>query len=391
MPREPQPRRVSIVRYVDSAGKQVPKGTPGARRRRTRSDTYYIKLKGVRHPLKATTLEAAWHEVRALKKRLADLAAGIVTPEQHHAARPLQEHLADFLSHVRAKGTGAKEVREQRSQITRLAALAGWRRITDITRDSCLVALARVVTELGRSQQTRNHFLRRARAFTAWLADTEPPRLLRDPLRKVRKLKVTEHRHKRRCPETEEIVALMAYLASPRARLRKGMTGPQRALGYRVAMCTGFRSNELRCLSRESFDLDGATVTLPPAVDKRRKGAVQPLPAWLVAELLAWFDAGGGCWEGFPEHNGGRLLKADLKAAGIEYCKGGLYFDMHALRVYYITQLASQPGIDPKTLMTLARHSTADLTLRVYAALKDENARRAVGQLPDLGKKPENP
>lgn len=385
MPRQPQPRRVTVTRWINEQGQHVPAETPGARKRRVKSNTYFIKIKGKRHPLKATDLESAWREVTALRKRLADKDAGVVTPQQEHATRPLSEHLSDFLAHVRAKGTGEKEVGEQESQIGRLAELAGWKRIVDITRDSCLTALARIVSELHRSPATRNHYLRRCRAFTAWLADTEPPRLLRDPLKSLRKAPVTEHRHSRRCPTTTEIVNLLTHLESGTAKVRKGMTGPQRALGYKLAMATGFRANEIRSLARASFDLDAATVRLSPAVDKRRKGAVQPLPAWLVEELRTWFDAGGGCWEGFPDHWAGRLLQADLKAAGVPYQTEAGFLDFHALRVFYVTELASQPGIDPKTLMALARHSTADLTLRVYARLKDEAARRAVESLPRPG------
>jgi integrase len=37
------------------------------------------------------------------------------------------------------------------------------------------------------------------------------------------------------------------------------MTGTDRAMLYRVAMGTGFRSGELRSLTPESFDLNGNT------------------------------------------------------------------------------------------------------------------------------------
>lgn len=393
--REPQPRRIAITRHIDRHGRQVPAGTPGAKKVRSLSETYFVKYRGRRWPLETTDLQTAWSRFRALQKRLRDEELGIATPEQDHAAKPLAGHLDDFLGHLRAKGTSAKQIETYRTRLTNLAALAGWRRITDISRERALHALARLVSEQGRSQRTRNHYTTHLKAFAAWLVDAE--RLTRDPVRKLAKVKVTEHRHKRRTPTDDEVRLLMTATDTPAARSRRGMTGPQRALGYRICMATGFRANELRALSRECFDLDGATVTLPARREKRRRGARQPLPGWLVAELRAWFAAGGECWSAFPENFPGRLLKADLKAAGVAVKVAGpecdLFVDFGSLRKWYISRLVEQPGIDPKTLMDLARHSTADLTLKLYAEARDDRQRAAVDnigkpgeQLPKPGK-----
>jgi integrase len=48
------------------------------------------------------------------------------------------------------------------------------------------------------------------------------------------------------------------------------MTGPDRAMLYRVAVGTGFRANELRSLTPESFDLDAnpPKVTVEAAYSK---------------------------------------------------------------------------------------------------------------------------
>jgi integrase len=221
------------------------------------------------------------------------------------------------------------------------------------------------------------------KAFASWLVDAE--RLARNPLRKLAKIKITEYRHKRRVPTDDEVRKLAEATDRPGARVRFGMTGPQRMLGYRLCMATGFRFGELKTLDRECFDLDGAAVTLPARKDKRRKGARQPLPAWLVDELRAWFAVGGGCWRTYPKWHAVRVLKADLKAAGVPYVVQGAehkeFLDMHSLRGWFVSKLAEQPGIDPKTLMDLARHSTADLTLKVYARSRDDLQRQAVGNV----------
>jgi integrase len=381
----PQPRRISILRYVDASGKQVPKGTPGAKQIREQSSTYYVKFKGKRWPLETTDLQQAWANFRALQKRLRDEELGIHTPAQDQAALPLARHLADFLDHLKAKGTGDFQVYTYRHHVTVLADLAGWKRVTDITRDKALHALNRLMTEMGRAQLTRNQYLSRVKGFTAWLADCDPPRLARDPLRKVAKIKVTEHRHKRREPTDDEVRRLAEYLDGPKARIRRGMTGPHRMLGYRLAMATGFRAGELRVLTRDCFDLDAAVVTLPARKDKRRRGARQPLPAWLVAELRAWFAAGGQCWGAFPAHHPGELLTADLKAAGVEYVVAGpecpLFLDLHSFRKFYVSRLAEQPGMDLKTLLDLSRHTSPELALQGYAEGRDDRRRAAVGNV----------
>jgi integrase len=379
----PQPRRISITRHLDAAGKQVPAGTPGSRKVTEQSSTYYVKYRGKRHALETTDLATAWDNFRKLQKRLRDEELGIHTPAQDQAALPLARHLADFLDHLKAKGTGSHQIATYRQRIGNVASLAGWKRITDMTREKADHALARLMSEQGRSQQTRNHCVTHLKAFASWLVDAE--RLARNPLRKLTRIKITEYRHKRRTPTDDEVRLLAAAVDTPTARVRRGMTGPHRMLGYRLAMTTGFRIGELRTLGRECFDLDAGAVTLPARKDKRRRGARQPLPAWIVAELRAWFDAGGDCWQAFPEWHPGRVLTADLKAAGVPYKIAGpecdLFLDMHSFRRYYIGKLADQPGMDLKTLLDLSRHSSPELALRTYTEGRDDLRRAAVGNV----------
>ena len=89
----------------------------------------------------------------------------------------------------------------------------------------------------------------------------------------------------------------------------------------------------------------------------------------------------------FPETYPGRLLKADLEAAGVPYTVPGLsgeplYFDFHAMRHYYCTWAANLPGISPRTLLALTRHSSVELAMRTYAKVRTEDVRRG---RPDAG------
>src|SRR5262249_17522688 len=82
-------------------------------------------------------------------------------------------------------------------------------------------------------------------------------------------------------------------------------------------------------------------------------------------------------------------LRADLKAAGVPYATQGPdgpeFFDMHALRHWFCTQVANLPGISPKTLQTLTRHSTVELAMKVYAKAKRDQLKEAVRQIQPPG------
>ncbi len=402
MARQIRPRRIKAVRHYDAQGKRCAAGD-AAETRVEESRTWYAKIDGVTVSLGTTDEGEAWQELRRRLKRRGDEADGVYHPVLDAAKRPLAEHVEEWLAVLTAKGTGGMRVAELRQRVTALATEAKWERIGHVTADSCALALARLAKRDDLSAQTRNHYLSAAKQFCRWL--TMPPaRLTVHPLLGMAPANVdADRRHERRCPTDDEVSKLFAWLESDRADtdargrkwtmneegapVRHRMTGRQRALGYKVAMAAGLRGGELRSLSRESFDLDKGTVTVRAAYDKRRRPVTQPLPDWLVSQLREWFAAGGRCWERLPEYHSAKILRYDLERAGVEYVVAGpdgpLFFDLHALRVWYVTQLANQPGISPKVLMTLARHSTPELSLKVYGKARQEETRAAAKAVPD--------
>lgn len=393
MARTVKPTRLAITRYVNAEGRQCSKSTPGARKVTAHTDGYYARFKG-RKPINLHTTDQgqAWINLRALMSKENDRRAGIVDDTVEHARTPFEQHVEEWLAAVRTKKTSEGEIALKKGRLLILRAVAGWKRITDITEDSTADALARLQDGVdgrpGVSAQTRNHYTAHVRQFTRWL--TRKSRLRKDPLLALEKINVeADRRHDRRCPTDAEIAALLAEVDRPDAPVRRGMSGPQRALGYRVSMATGFRAGELRRLTRESFDLASGTVKCRAAYSKNKKVAVQHLPPWLVAELEVWFAGGGRLWDALTQQFPGRVLKADLAAAGVAWMVEvdgiPLFFDFHAPRVWYISWAASLPGISPKTLMEMARHSDPRLTLRVYAKAKDEQVKATVAQLPRPG------
>jgi integrase len=347
--------------------------------------------------LHTTDMGAAWVLLKELLASRSREAEGLADPLLGHARKPLVEHLDDWAAAVLAAGTTTKHADLMRSRVGHLALLADWKRLPDLTVSTAARVLASLLEArtpnmparyTGRSAQTRNHFLSHLKQFCRWCV--HDGRLARHPLLSLTPGSVeADRRHDRRSPTDQEVATLFSHLASPAAKKRSGMSGPQRSLAYQVSMATGLRGGEVRTLTRESFDLGEGSLTVRAAYSKRRRKDTQLLPTWLVAELTTWFAAGGGLWAGFHPKWPGRQLKADLALAGVPFevkgPDGPLFFDFHALRHWYCSKLASMPGISPKTLMELCRHSSAQLTLSVYAHAQKDQERAAVDLLPQPG------
>jgi integrase len=389
--RQPRPFRPAVVRhYTDATCKtRCRSSDPGAVPRKERLDTFYAKLGGKKVSLETTDEGQAWERLRALLKRRAEGRAGLRDGYTDHAERPLGEHVDAWCDFLAAKGTTANHVADLRRNVLRVAAEAGWGSVVEITAESCLLAADRLAAREGHHAQTRKHILSNCKQFSRWLSRHE--RLRSHPLDLITFRPVEDDLcHERRCPTDGEMARLWAYLCGPGARRRQGMTGPRRALGYRVAMAAGLRAGELRSLTRESFDLAAGTVTVEAAYDKRRRKVTFHLPPWLLAELREWFAAGGGCWGGFPAKNPGKVLYADLHAAAVPVSVPGpdgkpRFFDFHSLRVWYCTRLAEQPDMDLKTLMDLCRHKDPRLTLKIYNKGSQVRREAAAARLAEPG------
>ncbi len=428
----PRPRKKTVTRYELPDGRRCVRDAPGAKKITTQTDSYYLTLpprdKGGRPeviPLETTDEGVAWKKVRDHLDRRLKEQLGIFDDKARQAARPIAEHVEDWLTAVAQGGTGAETVRLLRTRLENLIRLAQWRRITDVKKSSLSAALAALADPIngvrgrgsaGRSKgagpQTQNHYLAHARQFTAWLV--ADGRLVADPLVKARKFNVrTDQRRTRRIADELEVRVLFEFLAGAHPdhlpQIRSKTTGPSRALAYQVAMCTGLRAGEVRRLTRESFDLTTGDVRITARSDKARRRRLQALPRWLCDKLAAWFDDGGGTWGGLSKTQAGRVLQADLAAARAAWIaqaegqerarrekstvcvyelagdEGPLYLDWHSWRHWYVTQIAATDGISPGTMQALARHADPKLTLNVYSHARRADVRAAVEQLPDLG------
>jgi site-specific recombinase XerD len=398
--------------YVNSAtGKRVKAGTPDARKRK--SPTWHIRYwtpAGVRVRVKGYKDRKATEAYAVELERKADReAAGYADVAEEHARRPLEQHAADFLRGLTAKGNVGAYVATVGFRLT--AVLDGCRfiKIGDIQASGVLDFLAALKAK-GKSHKTVNDYLHVAKAFTRWL--WKDRRTAVDPLAGLPRLPAkggdSDIRHARRDFAPDELRRLLDS-ARRSDRTRRRLSGIDRHFLYLTAAATGLRASELASLTPESFDLDGdpATVTVASACTKNRRQAVQPLPADVALALsgyLAGKPAGAPVWPGKWRRRAFKMIHSDMRDARKGWIAesadaaereerersdflryrddAGRYADFHALRHSYITAVG-KTGASPKVHQELARHSTYALTGRyTHARLHDLAA--TVASLPPL-------
>ena len=111
----------SITRYLDAEGRQVPKGTPGARKVREKSAKWYGRVPGAARPVPLCENKAAAQIMLNEMVHKAGLAAvGISDPYEEPRKRPLAEHLADFENALLAKGDTPKQAGHAASRVRRV-------------------------------------------------------------------------------------------------------------------------------------------------------------------------------------------------------------------------------------------------------------------------------
>lgn len=260
----------------------------------------------------------------------------------------------------------------------------------DLVADRVERYLESLRTGAGRlSVQTTNDYLQAVSQFCHWMVEND--RLDRNPFAKVKKLNPErDRRHVRRVPDAAELRRIgVAAHAGP---TRKRLTGPDRAMLYRVAASTGYRAGELAALTPECFALDGS----PPSIDldgrftKNGKPACQPIPRELAADLrgfLSGREAGRPVWPGSWADRAAALIQADAGAAGVPVTvdtkDGSQVLDFHSLRGATATFLDAL-DICLKARLQLMRHSDPRLTLNRNTRAKLHDLGAAVDKFPDL-------
>jgi integrase len=355
--------------------------------------------------------------------------SGLIDATQERFAieghRPVAQHVADFVATLQARQNTSKHVDMARRHIEEIVAECKAERISDLTGDAVLRAIDSIrqagdkrikepAERTACSLKTCNGYLRNIKSFTRWLWAEH--RIAADPLVALKSFNAdTDRRHVRRELAPEELAQLIRSTAT-RTLAEHRISGPDRAMVYRLALGTGLRASELRSLTPQSFDLDAElpTVTVAAAHSKRRRNDLLPLRADLAESTRAWLredSRGGRLFPTLPE-NTARMLRSDLKAARADWIAeatdaqerrrreesdflryrnaAGEVADFHSTRHTFISGIVAG-GASVKVAQELARHSTPTLTIGRYSHTRLHDVAAALDSLPDLdAAKPDN-
>ncbi len=245
----------------------------------------------MKHEVKGCSDRRVTEELaRAAETEAARIKAGTIDPKElaylAQGARPLAEHLEEFESFLRTKGS-RKHAMVKANRARRIIALAGAEKIRDLTLSRISEALAALRQQDELNQQTINHHITAVKMLSRWL--WKDNRTREHVLAHIATSNPEGDRRliRRALTPTEAALLVEATETGP---IVLGMTGPDRAMLYCLAIGTGLRSEELRTLipERFCFDSDPPTVTVRAGYAKNRREAVQPLSHALADRLRPW-------------------------------------------------------------------------------------------------------
>lgn len=287
------------------------------------------------------------------------------------------ENVADYKRELETAGRDPKYVRNVNMYLTAVGNACGWKRLTDIGRDSFVKYLARRKAD-GTAPRTLKNLRATVMAFCLWAVGAE--RLDRNPLARLPSIDTTADRRRlRRALTPDEVTRLLA------------VAGP-RELVYRVALGTGLRLSELRRLQWGDVRIDDTfkpRMDLRPEATKSKRADSVPFTPSLVARLRKArpddYSPTDPVFRTVPEFD---TWCADMDRAGITYRDGDvLTVGFHSLRVTFCSEL-ERAGVTPRTIMELMRHRDYKLTAGTYTDRRVLDTFGAVGKLPDYETNP---
>ena len=365
-----------------------------------------------------------WVEGLPLKLRRALGKAGLLSVGKMAALRPLVEHVdgtADapgWRQSLMNSGNTAGHVDASCHRVLRVLDGCGFRYWSDIDRDRVESFLYDLRSDKsdgqgrakrGVSIQTSNHHLAALRSFCHWMVTAG--RASEFPLHGSKRLNAkVDRRHARRALDIEEVRWLLR--TTSQGSTRRGMSGPDRAMLYKVAVETGLRAGGAGQLARSSFNLDGErpTVTVEAAYSKHRRQDELPIRPDTAADLRTFMGCKHPAAKVFAVPlRTAEVMKADLAAARTAWLNdaatpqqrkeredttflcyadsAGRLADFHALRHTTGSWLAAAK-VHPKMIQAIMRHSDINLTMSTYTHVFAGQGADAVAALPDLDAAP---
>lgn len=366
------------------------------------------------HPRRTERLgrdgRAAYKWARFVSETLEQVKSRLMRAEQafqllYVDRQPIEEHVAGFESSLKTKGVVKDHLTNTMFRIRECIAVGNITRIDQVTPakvESILEKLLAKTDENGEkilTDRTVDRYLRVLKQFMRWCKGTG--KISNNLIEQSSGVKASAE-DSRRDILPDELVAIYAQAMSDTKKHYKVMPGPDRAILYLTAFCTGFRRKECRSaeVSWLKLDANPPHVLLPPEFAKNRKRAEQPIPAWLASVLCSWLGdrRSGKLFPNMPKAIV-RAFDRDREAArkawinekdldpkerenreASDFLKkdtadGKLVF--HSARHGFASTLLAS-GAEPKLVQSLTRHSTISLLFDRYGHTRLNRAASAV-------------
>lgn len=328
-----------------------------------------------------------------LEQESARSAEGLIDPLDKQRKRPISEHLEEFVAQLETGERNGRYVLQVRNRILRVIEELNMGRLCEFDPVNVSKFLAELHFNGGPiSGVTRNEYIASLKAFTRWAVEAR--RIDVDPLATLKRgeRKAIKPKHPRRALTLPEIGRLLdATVRRPLLETRtirigknKGKAvakvtqeveakkirlGQERKVCYLLAFWVGLRRSEIKELKWDDVDLDitPPRIRLRAEVTKSRRADVQVMHPQLAEVLRKWRDeniySNQYVVSGVP---GMKVLKADLKLAGIEYGNEQIgYADLHAQRMSLSTAMAVH-RLSPRVRQAHMRHTDPRLTDNTY-------------------------
>jgi integrase len=339
----------------------------------------------------------------------------LLDSQTNAGTRPLLEHVTDYRQALEAEKRDPRHVAWTISQIEKVVRGCQFRAWSDIDAHQVKVYLdgLKVRGENGKrklSARSVNGYITAMKQFCNWAV---PKRIPYSPLQGLEKLSITDAKE-RRALSLDELRILLVWCES-HGPDRFGMIGKERAMLYRLAVETGLRSNELRSLTRASFELDDdeePAVNLGAASTKARKAARLELARGTAAALRTFLENKLPAAPAFrmpPSTHTAEMLRVDLRGARAAWIKAaddrkqqhqraksdflaqtdaaGRVVLFHSLRHTRGVWLFEHYNATPREVQALMRVSSIALVDR-YAKSFKLAGRRLADRAPDLNNLP---
>ena len=293
---------------------------------------------------------------RELVRLQREADAAVQNPEaarrRDHAARPIGEHVADYLAHLARTTKSPAHHKIAGQMLRRLVSLAGWHRLSDVTTASVESALRSLALRNGAAPTVAylNGFIKRGKAFARWLV---PDRLPADPLTNLRLGNTSRavKRRARRAGTDAEVAGLLAELPA------------RQHLPLCLTLLAGLRRSEAAALTWADVRLNAPVPFIQLRPEWTKNGNADAIP--IHHELVGLLHVAGPGMSAAPVVRSVpdvQTIRRALERAGHAFANArGERLDHHALRHTFVTNL-SRTGCTRPTRKALARHASGDVT-----------------------------